>query len=180
MKIPVKSWTEREFFFGMPVWMAPLFVARLRGTPARAAEAVRGVAPDILVDSLDGKWSIQRNLGHLLDLEGLWISRLRQVLDGDEQLRAADMTNRRTEEADHDSAPLGRLLAELADARQGFVNALCRLEEDEWTRSAFHTRLDVPMRILDLAYFVAEHDDHHLARIHEKKLELLSARPGAD
>jgi len=173
MKIPVKPWTAREFFFAMPVWTAPLFVARLRGTPARAAEAVRGLPPEVLVDSLDGKWSIQRNLGHLLDLEALWLSRLRQALRGEEEFRAADMTNRRTEEADHDSAPLARLLADLAEARRHFVDALCRLEEDDWTQSAFHARLDVPMRILDLAYFVAEHDDHHLARIHEKKVELL-------
>lgn len=178
MKIPVKPWTEREFFFGMPVWMAPLFVERLRGAPVRAAEAVRAVPPEILVDSLDGKWSIQRNLGHLLDLESLWMSRLRQVLGGEDELRAADMSNRNTEEADHDSAPLARLLADFADARRRFVDALCRLEEDEWTRSAFHARLDVPMRILDLAYFVAEHDDHHLARIHEKKLELVGGQPG--
>jgi uncharacterized damage-inducible protein DinB len=174
MKIPVKPWTEREFFFGMPVWMAPPIVARLRGTPARAAEAVRGVAPEILVESLDGKWSIQRNLGHLLDLEGLWMSRLRQVLGGEKELRPADMTNRLTDESDHDSAPLQRLLADFAAARQRFVEALCRLEEAEWARSAFHARLDVPMRIVDLAYFVAEHDDHHLARIHEKELELLA------
>ena len=29
----------------------------------------------------------------------------------------------------------------------------------------FHPRLGTPMRLIDLAFFVAEHDDHHLAQI---------------
>jgi hypothetical protein len=33
--------------------------------------------------------------------------------------------------------------------------------------SALHPRLKTPMRIIDLFLFVAEHDDHHLARITE-------------
>lgn len=173
MKVPVRKWTEREFFFGMPAWMAPLLVARLRGTPARAEAAVRGLSLEILTSSTDGKWSIQRNLGHLLDLEPLWMARLEQVLDGDEVMKPADMTNRRTDESDHDSAPLRRLLADFAEARRRFVDALCDIEPSDWERSAFHERLSVPMRIVDLAYFVAEHDDHHLARVHEKKTETL-------
>jgi hypothetical protein len=32
-------------------------------------------------------------------------------------------------------------------------------------RTALHPRLNVPMRVLDWAYFIAEHDDHHLAQI---------------
>jgi len=33
--------------------------------------------------------------------------------------------------------------------------------------SSLHPRLKTPMRIVDLAYFVAEHDDHHIAAIRE-------------
>ena len=39
-----------------------------------------------------------------------------------------------------------------------------------WTghqRGASHPRLATPMRLLDIAFFVAAHDDHHLARITE-------------
>ena len=35
------------------------------------------------------------------------------------------------------------------------------------TRTALHPRLLTPMRVIDLCFFVAEHDDHHLARIWE-------------
>jgi len=34
-------------------------------------------------------------------------------------------------------------------------------------RTALHPRLQQPMRVLDMAFFTAEHDDHHLARMTE-------------
>jgi hypothetical protein len=34
-------------------------------------------------------------------------------------------------------------------------------------RSAHHPRLNRPMRLVDMLYFQAEHDDYHLARITE-------------
>jgi hypothetical protein len=33
------------------------------------------------------------------------------------------------------------------------------------TRELLHPRLKMPMRAIDHLYFVAEHDDHHLAHI---------------
>jgi hypothetical protein len=41
------------------------------------------------------------------------------------------------------------------------------MDETAAARTAHHPRLDRPMRVMDLAVFVAEHDDHHLARITE-------------
>jgi len=38
-------------------------------------------------------------------------------------------------------------------------------DESSVVRAALHPRLQQPMRVLDLAFFVAEHDDHHLAHI---------------
>ncbi len=32
---------------------------------------------------------------------------------------------------------------------------------------ALHPRLNQPMRVIDLAQFVAEHDDHHIQTINE-------------
>jgi hypothetical protein len=40
-----------------------------------------------------------------------------------------------------------------------------------FVRAIPHPRLKTPMRLVDHLYFVAEHDNHHLARI----WELLSA-----
>ena len=34
-------------------------------------------------------------------------------------------------------------------------------------RTALHPRLKEQIRVIDLVFFIAEHDDHHLARISE-------------
>jgi hypothetical protein len=39
-------------------------------------------------------------------------------------------------------------------------------------RVAIHPRLNKPMRLTDHLFFVAEHDDHHLAHISQLKREL--------
>jgi hypothetical protein len=36
-------------------------------------------------------------------------------------------------------------------------------------RTALHPRLNVRIRVIDLVFFIAEHDDHHLAQISELK-----------
>jgi len=41
------------------------------------------------------------------------------------------------------------------------------LKEEDVFKSALHPRLKIPMRTIDLFIFVAEHDDHHLAKIIE-------------
>ena len=54
-----------------------------------------------------------------------------------------------------------------ASKRANFVARLDALTDKQVEVSALHPRLRQPMRTLDLAYFVAEHDDHHLARVTE-------------
>ena len=41
------------------------------------------------------------------------------------------------------------------------------LDEAAFGRTLLHPRLKQPMRLVDHLYFVAEHDDHHLAKIWE-------------
>lgn len=41
------------------------------------------------------------------------------------------------------------------------------LADDELSRTSVHPRLKVVMNPVDLAFFDAEHDDHHLVRISE-------------
>ena len=58
----------------------------------------------------------------------------------------------------------------LADFRRARDELVCRLEafsEGGAGVTALHPRLRVAMNLVDVAYFVAEHDDYHLARITE-------------
>jgi hypothetical protein len=40
---------------------------------------------------------------------------------------------------------------------------------DDLARASKHPRLSTPMRLIDLAFFVAEQDDHHMAKLRELK-----------
>jgi uncharacterized damage-inducible protein DinB len=156
-------WFDRTFPFDLPVGLAPSVVERLRGTPARLEERTRGVDAELLRRRADGRWSIQENVGHLWDLESLWLARVDDLALGRPELQAADLANRRTYDADHNTRALAELLAGFRDARARLVATLERAQERDWMRAALHPRLRAPMRLLDLATFVAEHDDHHLA-----------------
>lgn len=140
-------------------------VERLRGTPARIEDKVRALPPALLTRRDGDGWSIQEHIGHLLDLDELHIGRLDDFLAGAEVLRAADMTNRKTWEARHNESPLADLLAAFRHERGHFVARLDAWDPDLLALTARHPRLDQPMRVVDMALFTADHDDHHLARM---------------
>jgi len=165
--MPRQKWFERSFDFTLPPSLFASIVERLRGTPARLEDRTAHLAPEILTRRDGDHWSIQENVGHLLDLEPLWLRRAQQVFAGDAELVAADLTNRRTHEADHNAGRVADLLRQFRGARAEFVLLLGRADEATIVRSALHPRLRTPMRLIDLALFVAEHDDHHVATITE-------------
>jgi uncharacterized damage-inducible protein DinB len=170
--IRVKPWTERTFELGLPPWRFPLDLERLRGVPARVEDLTAGMYRNELCARVEDKWSIQEHIGHLVDIEALGLGRLDDFVAGLDSLRAADMTNRKTHEADHNSREIAELLAELKHGRVLFVARLEKMPDEMLARTALHPRLKQPMRIVDLMYFIAEHDDHHIAKMRENILGL--------
>ena len=164
-QVPV--WFERRFEFSFPVEVWPNLCARLRGTPARLEEVLRERSHEILIRKMGGKWSAQEHAGHLLDLEALWLTRVEDYVAGSEQLTVADLRNRKTDEANHNGRPLEQILAEFRSARERLLKSVDELDPTLFARTIPHPRLKTPMRLVDHLYFVAEHDDHHLARIWE-------------
>jgi uncharacterized damage-inducible protein DinB len=164
-RVPV--WFERRFEFAFPVEVWPNLCARLRGTPARLEEVLRGNSRDILIRKADGKWSAQEHAGHLLDLETLWLARVGDYVAGSEELAVADLRNRKTDEAEYNARPLEQILTEFRAARGILLQRVEELDVALFARSIPHPRLKTPMRFVDHLYFVAEHDDHHLARMWE-------------
>ena len=161
------TWIDRTFSFDFPPEKFPDLLERWRGTPARLEERTRGLSSDVLTRRDDGGWSIQENVGHLLDLEYLPATRIEQILRGERELIAADMSNRKTNEADHNSADIHELLGAFREARSRTVARVESLNPSDWSKSALHPRLGQPMRIVDILYFDSEHDDYHLGRIGE-------------
>lgn len=163
--VPRQPWFERRFTFDLPVSAAPGLIERLRGTPARIEHRLAGLPPARLTARHGTQWSIQENVGHLGDLEPLWMARVDDLAVGRPTLHPADLENRRTHEAGHNTRPFAAVLAEFEAARRALVTQLEAADAADWARSAIHPRLQSPMRLLDLAFFVAEHDDHHLATV---------------
>ncbi len=163
----VIKWFERKFEASMPLELLPNLMARLRGTPARLEDLLRPMSREVLTRRTNEKWSAQEQAGHLLDLEPLWMARVEDYAADRAELTVADLSNRKTQEADHNAQSLASVLSEFRSARD---KLLARVEESDrlvFTRSLPHPRLKTPMQLMDHLYFVAEHDDHHLARIWE-------------
>ncbi len=164
---PVTIWFERKFDFTFPVELRPNLCARLRGTPARLEEVLGSCSHGILARKAQEKWSAQEHAGHLLDLEPLWLARVEDYVAASDLLTPTDLNNRRTDEANHNARLLEHILDEFRSARRALLKRVDQLDASLFAQAIPHPRLKTPMRLVDHLYFVAEHDDHHLARIWE-------------
>jgi uncharacterized damage-inducible protein DinB len=160
-------WFDRSFDFDFTQNIFPAIVERLSGTPARLEEKLAAIPENLLRLRPNDTWSILENIGHLTDLEPLWQGRLEDFLSGATVLRPADLTNATTDAANHNAFTPQVLLAGFRAARTRTIGMLEPLTEADIFRTALHPRLHQPMRLMDSFLFVAEHDDHHLARITE-------------
>lgn len=163
------KWTDRRFNFDFPAGIYPEMIERVRGTPARIEDLLAGLSPETLTAQVDGRWSMQENAGHLLDLESLVSQRMDEYIAGVATLHAADLSNRKTYEASHNQLPIDSILKAFRSARHELVMRLENLDAELFARAALHPRLKVQMRLVDMLFFQAEHDDYHLARISELK-----------
>jgi uncharacterized damage-inducible protein DinB len=161
----VLPWLEYKWSFDFPVGLYRAICARLRGTPAQLEETLRPLDAATLRRKPGAKWSLQEHAGHLGKIEELWQTRFEEFLRGEKTLTAADMSNRRTSEAGFNDLPLEPVLRGFRAARAATLARLDSLTLADAARVAHHPRLNVPIRLVDLCYFAAEHDAHHLAVI---------------
>ena len=160
----VLPWLDYKWSFDFPVGMYRAVLERLRGTPARVEEMLAGRAAETLSRQHEGKWSALEHVGHLwiLDAE-LHLPRIEQLLSGETTLAAADMSNRATFDRNFNALPGREVLAGFRAARATMMRRLDALTLEDAARAALHPRLQKQMRLVDLCFFAAEHDDHHLA-----------------
>ena len=161
------KWTERKFTFDFPAGWIKDVLERLRGTPIRIAEMISGISNEKLEFKPGDSWSIKEHIGHLADLEELHSGRIDELISRNVNLRPADMSNAKTNEAKHNQTSREDLLTDFVNKRKLLIEKFEKLDDETQLFSALHPRLQVPMRPIDVAYFAAEHDDHHLASIRE-------------
>src|SRR6185503_1772636 len=164
-KLERPSWAQRSFSFAHPPWMLADFVERLRGLVPRIALLLADVHEADAHLQVDGKWSIAQNVGHLSDVEELWQERLEDLRQGKKVYTPAVGARFQQLALQHQAKGVQDVLAELATRRSKLVEAVSKAPPELQGASAFHERLQVPMRLVDCAQFYAEHDDHHCLRI---------------
>lgn len=161
------DWFARKFDFTSQQQVFPALLERLVGTPGRIEKKLQRIDAALYPVKADGKWSILEHVGHMADLEPLWQGRLEDILAGREELRPTDLSNRKTDEANHNARGAAALVHAFTALRETTIARLEALTEDQLFLSSLHPRLRTPMRTVDLFLFVAEHDDHHLAKMTE-------------
>jgi len=157
-------WFERQFNFDFPVTNFPVIFSRLEGSLFRLQAILMNVDDEACSHNQDG-WSVKEHVGHLYDLEDLWWKRLQDFLDRKELLSPADLTNTRTKEAGHNEKTLEQLMHQFTIERQRTLETIYAFDSGTLGLLSVHPRLQQPMRLIDFLYFVAEHDDHHIAAI---------------
>lgn len=157
------EWFEREFKFGLPAGMLPFYIERMKGTIARLESKVIGVPEEILSHQLDGKWSVKQNIGHLAEVDEIAIKRIDEMVAGVPIMSPAVFEPRR----DYNKQSVHEVVAFFLKNRTKNIDRYETLSEDNIGKSSLHPRLKVMMTPVDLAWFDAEHDDHHLVRMNE-------------
>ncbi len=159
------KWIDRKFIFDFPEGWIFNILERLRGTAVRMEHLVKNLSHDHLTRKANDSWSIQEHIGHLLDLEELHEGRIDDFLAREKILRAADMTNAKTLAANHNNSNVQQLLNDFKKSRERFIKRIKTMDDETQNFKSLHPRLKIMMRPVDMAYFTAEHDDHHLASI---------------
>ncbi len=157
-------WFERSFRFDFPAGLFPVIFSRLEGSIFRLHSILLNADDEYCSHSTQG-WSVKEHLGHLYDLEELWWKRLLDFQQNKVLLSAADLTNKKTAEAGHNEKTLEQLLQQFTLERQKLLETAYGFDAELLSRVSVHPRLNQPMRLIDSLYFVAEHDDHHIAAI---------------
>lgn len=165
--VPLMNWMERKLIFSVENGVLPAVSMRLRGAVDRLEALVPQLSNEILIRKPIGGWSIQEHIGHLSDLEPLHLEYVSGFLVGASILRAGDPCNHKTEAAGHNERSIEELVECFMYRRYELVARLESLDAHTLTQTALHPRLNRQMRPVEVACFIAEHDDHHFARMYE-------------
>ena len=161
-------WFERNLKFGHPKEMLPFYLERLEGTIVRIQAKVKGISDSTLSEKLNGKWSVKQQIGHLAEVDEIANKRLDEMVAGITPMSPAVF-----EPQDYNLWPIEKVLDLFKTNRLKNLKKYQSLSEADLLKPSLHPRLKVMMTPVDLAWFDAEHDDHHLVKMNEILHELV-------
>ena len=164
-----ENWLEKQFDFDFPASQYIEFLQFLGETPSHLEALVESLPNEILVCRDGDSWSIQENVGHLLTAESLFLGRLDDYENDASVLQPARFEDNPTDKANFNIKDIQWILNEFRMQREKYMNRLDVLHPEEFEKAILHPRLNKPMRLCDMLFFHAQHDQHHLIRISELK-----------
>jgi len=165
-KLRQRQWMERFFELHRPPEEIFELTARLRGTPARLAQAVAALAPRQLRYRARGKWSLHDHVSHLDHLEGLWCAHFDDFEAGAQHLRSVGENTWYRVPID-ERPRIADLLNSFSRQRLALVSRLERMRGLILTKEATLPQRNATTTVPGYCFLIAEHDDHHLATIWE-------------
>ena len=154
-------WFERDLVFGKNKELLPYILERLDGTAHRIRAKVNKLSEDKLSLKLNDKWSVKQNIGHLAEVDEINNRRIDEMLAGISPMSPAVFEVK----PDYNTMPVADVIDYFEKTRQKNISKYLRLSESELSKASLHPRLKLMMTPVDLAWFDAEHDDHHLVKI---------------
>lgn len=161
------KWFDRKFDFSFGAGKYAAIYDRLKQAPVTLQQLVVHIPEGLLINKPGGKWSAKEHTGHLSVLEPVWRVRFGDILENKPVLTPADLNNKATTEALFNNYAIASLVEKFVAERNETLSFLNSIQVLDDSQTSLHPRLQQPMRIIDLAYFVAEHDDHHISVIRE-------------
>lgn len=162
---PHQKWFERKFEFPTNPNDFPYLREKLEGFVNRLKAKIHFVSEPVLNLKPGGLWSIKENIGHLYLLESIWLKRLKEIQYGESEMSPADLNNTATNQGNFNAQNEMEIIQNFQNKREETLQFLDEICGNLSTRWLLHPRLKQPMGILELLYFISEHDQHHLESI---------------
>jgi len=152
-------------------------LALLEAAPDILRNLLAGLPDSILTADLDRGWSLKRILAHEVDVEHVFATRLRRMIEEDAPTIASVDAMATLEAGDLESRPLESLLEELSAARQTTVTWLRTLADAQLRRTAQHDTLG-EFTVSQLIHYWPTHDLAHISGIRRMLVAVLRHEVG--
>lgn len=138
---------------------------RLAAAPSRYVAALSRLEDaDSISDMHDGEWSPVQVLAHVRAANDILEPRIFHVLVRENTPLLAYDDGVWAQVARYDTLPITESLATMKHKRKELVHMLKGISPEDWQRTGTH-EVRGSMSVFDIASYVADHDEEHIAQI---------------
>jgi uncharacterized damage-inducible protein DinB len=112
------------------------------------------------------KWSVREMLGHLIDVERIFVYRALHIARGETAPLPGFDQDDFVAAARSDARQLSDLRDELRELRESTIRFFASLNDDAWTRIGVASGTNISVRAI--AHFIVGHTQHHLQELAER------------